>query len=152
MLKNTIENNAGLPYAVKNVLDNPKLTGIHGVIGNLVETDKEYMVAISTALGAVSNYVVTDDEFTAKEAIKYLKINKFGRATFFPLNIIKGREIDNTTYRQLRQEPEFIDVASSLVRYESTYDNIIKNQLINPDEAYFKNAYATIMLYKKLVS
>lgn len=129
MLKNTIENNAGLPYAVKNVLDNPKLAGIHGVIGNLVETDKEYMVAISTALGTASNYVVTDDEFTAKEAIKYLKINKFGRATFFPLNIIKGREIDNTTYRQLRQEPEFIDVASSLVRYESTYDNIIKNQL-----------------------
>ena len=129
MLKNTIENNAGLPYAVKNVLDNPKLAGIHGVIGNLVETDKEYMVAISTALGAASNYVVTDDEFTAKEAIKYLKINKFGRATFFPLNIIKGREIDNTTYRQLRQEPEFIDVASSLVRYESTYDNIIKNHL-----------------------
>ncbi|MGN1268775.1 MAG: AAA family ATPase [Candidatus Aphodocola sp.] len=129
MLKNTIENNAGLPYAVKNVLDNPKLAGIHGVIGNLVETDKEYMVAISTALGTASNYVVTDDEFTAKEAIKYLKINKFGRATFFPLNIIKGREIDNTTYRQLRQEPEFIDVASSLVRYESTYVNIIKNQL-----------------------
>lgn len=129
MLKNTIENNAGLPYAVKNVLDNPKLAGIHGVIGNLVETDKEYMVAISTALGTASNYVVTDDEFTAKEAIKYLKMNKFGRATFFPLNIIKGREIDNTTYRQLRQEPEFIDVASSLVRYESTYDNIIKNQL-----------------------
>lgn len=129
MLKNTIENNAGLPYAVKNVLDNPKLAGIHGVIGNLVETDKEYMVAISTALGTASNYVVTDDEFTAKEAIKYLKINKFGRATFFPLNIIKEREIDATTYRQLRQEPEFIDVASSLVRYESTYDNIIKNQL-----------------------
>lgn len=30
------------------------------------------------------------------------------------------------------------------------FNNIIKNQLINPDEAYFKNAYATIMLYKKL--
>ncbi len=129
MLRNAIENNSGLPYAVKNVLDNPKLAGVHGVIANLVETDKEYSVAISTALGAASNYVVVDDEFTAKEAIRYLKINKFGRATFFPLNIIKGREIDNATYQMLRGESDFIGIASDLVRYESTYDNIIKNQL-----------------------
>jgi len=129
MLKNTIENNSGLPYAVKNVLDNPKLAGVHGVIANLVETNREYSVAISTALGAASNYVIVDDEFTAKEAIRYLKINKFGRATFFPLNIIKGREIDNATYQILRGESDFVGIASDLVRYESTYDNIIKNQL-----------------------
>lgn len=129
MLKSSIENNAGLPYAVKNVLDNPKLAGVHGVIGSLLETDKEYATAISTALGAASNYIVVDDEFTAKEAIKYLKINKFGRATFFPLNIIKKREIDNETYRVLQNDPDFVGVASSLVRYESSYDNIIKNQL-----------------------
>lgn len=129
MLKSSIENNAGLPYAVKNVLDNPKLAGVHGVIGSLLETDKEYATAISTALGAASNYIVVDDEFTAKEAIKYLKINKFGRATFFPLNIIKKREVDNETYRVLQNDPDFVGVASSLVRYESSYDNIIKNQL-----------------------
>ncbi len=129
MLKNTLENNSGLPYAVKNVLGNPKLAGVHGVIANLIETEKEYSVAISTALGAASNYVVVADEFVAKEAINFLKINKFGRATFFPLNIIKGREIDNATYQLLREEADFVGIASSLVKYESTYDNIIKNQL-----------------------
>lgn len=129
MLKNTLENNSGLPYAVKNVLDNPKLAGVHGVIANLIETEKEYSVAISTALGAASNYVVVADEFVAKEAINFLKINKFGRATFFPLNIIKGREVDNATYQLLREEADFVGIASSLVKYESTYDNIIKNQL-----------------------
>ncbi len=129
MLKNSIENNSFLPMAVKSVLDNPKLAGLHGVIGNLIETDKEYSVAISTALGAASNYIVVDDEFTAKQAINFLKVNKFGRATFFPLNIIKPKEIDNNTYRILRESPDFIGIASSLVRYESTYDSIIKNQL-----------------------
>ena len=129
MLRNAIENNSGLPYAVKHVLDNPRLAGIRGVIGNLVETDKEYSVAISTALGAASNYIVVDDEFVAKEAIKFLKLNKFGRATFFPLNIIKAKEIDNNTYRVLRDNEDFIGIASDLVRYESTYDSIIKNQL-----------------------
>lgn len=129
MLRNAVENNSGLPYAVKNVIDNPKLVGVHGVIANLIDVDKEYSVAISTALGAASNYVVVEDEFVAKEAIRYLKINKFGRATFFPLNIIKSREIDNATYRLLRQEEDFVGIASDLVRYESSYDNIIKNQL-----------------------
>ena len=129
MLRNAVENNAGLPYAVKCVLDNPKLAGVRGVIASLIETDKEYATAIGTALGAASNYVITDDEFTAKEAIKYLKINKFGRATFFPLNIIKERTVDNATYQTLRNNPDFIAVASDLVRYESTYDGVIKNQL-----------------------
>lgn len=129
MLRNTVENNSGLPYAVKNVIDNPKLAGVHGVIANLIDADKEYSVAVSTALGAASNYVVVEDEFVAKEAIRYLKINKFGRATFFPLNIIKSREIDNATYRLLRQEEDFVGIASDLVRYERAYDNIIKNQL-----------------------
>lgn len=129
MLKDSIENNSSLPYAVKNILDNPKLSGIHGVIGNLIETKKDYMIAISTSLSSATNYIVCDDEFVAKEAINYLKVNKFGRATFFPLNIIKSREIDNVTFRQLKDEEGFIGVASDLVEYQSIYDNIIKNQL-----------------------
>lgn len=129
MLKNSLENNSGLPYAVKNVLENPKLSGVYNIIGNLIETEKEHSVAISTALGAAVNYIVVDNEFTAKEAIKYLKINKFGRATFFPLNVIKPKEVDNKTYQILKAEQDFIGIASDLVRYESTYSNIIKNQL-----------------------
>lgn len=129
MLRNTIENGNLLPYAVKCVIDNPKLVGIRGVIANLIETEKEYANAIGVALGAASNYIVTDDEFVAKEAINYLKVNKYGRATFFPINVIKKKEIDSVTYRFLIQNKDFIGVASDLVRYESEYDNIIKNQL-----------------------
>ncbi len=129
MLRNTIENGNLFPYAVKCVIDNPKLAGIRGVIANLIETEKEYANAIGVALGAASNYIVTDDEFVAKEAINYLKINKYGRATFFPINVIKKKEIDSVTYRFLIQNKDFIGVASDLVRYESEYDNIIKNQL-----------------------
>ena len=131
MLRNQVENNSGLPYAVKNVLDNPKLKGVRGVIGNLIDTEKEYSVAISTALGAAANYIVVDDEIVAKEAINFLKVNKYGRATFFPLNIIKGRDIDNETYRIIKDDPDFVGIASNLVKYESTYDSVIKNQLGN---------------------
>ena len=129
MLKESIENNSLLPYAVKSVIDNPKLAGIRGTISSVIETDNEYALAISTALSAASNYVITDDEITAKAAVNYLKLNKLGRVTFFPLNIIKAKEIDSLTYSLLKQETDFLGVASDLIRYESTYDNIIKNQL-----------------------
>ena len=129
MLKTSIENNSSLPYAVKCVLDNPKLTGIHGTIASLIEVDNLYATAISTALASASSYIVTTDELAAKDAVNYLKINKFGRATFFPINIIKEGYIDNETLRILRLENDFINVASNLVRYESTYDRIIKNRL-----------------------
>ena len=129
MLTESIENNSSLPYSVKMIMDNPKLAGIRGPIGKLIETDDEYSLAISTALSSSTNFIVTDDELCAKEAINYLKINKYGRATFFPLNVIKEKEIDYNTYKILKEEIEFIAVASDLVRYESTYDKVIKNQL-----------------------
>ena len=130
-LKESIENNSTLPYGVKSVLNNPKLKGIHNVIGNLIEIDESYALAITTSLGfSVSNLVV-DNEIVAKEAIKYLSDNKIGRVTFFPLNVIKSKNIDINTLDKIKNESGFIDVASNLVKYDKIYDDIIKNQLGN---------------------
>ena len=128
-LKNNIENGSGLPIAVRNILSNPKLRGIHNIIGNLIETDEKYSLAISTALGYASNNIVTDDEKTAKEAINYIKT--IGRATFFPLNIIKPKSIDGLTKDTMDKESYFTQIASNLVKNEDKYNNIILNQLGN---------------------
>lgn len=130
-LKDSIDNNSSLPYAVKAVIENPKLRGIHNVIGSLIETDEKYSKAISVVLGANSSTVVVNDEVCAKEAIDYLKNNNLGRVTFFPLNTIKPKLIDSETLKLLNLETGFIDIASSLVKYDSKYENIIKNQLGN---------------------
>ena len=125
-LRYSIDNNSSLPTSVKKVLDNPKLRGIHDIIGNLFDVEEKYSLAISTVLGVASTNIVVDNENCAKEAINYLKENKLGRATFFPLNIIKPRNIDvniNLT--------GFIDIASNLIKYDSKYSNIILNQLGN---------------------
>ncbi len=128
-LKDSIENGGSLPLPVKSVLSNPKLIGIHNTIGNLIEINEEYTVAISTALGYMVNNIVTDNENNAKEAINYLK--NIGRATFFPLNIIKPKNIDDNTLNQIKNEQGFIDIASNLVKYENIYKNIVLNQLGN---------------------
>lgn len=130
-LKDSIDNNSSLPFAVKSVIENPKLRGIHSVIGSLIETDEKYSKAISVVLGANSSTVVVDDEICAKEAINYLKNNNLGRVTFFPLNTIKPKFIDSEVLKLLSSFNGFIDIASSLVKYDSKYENIIKNQLGN---------------------
>lgn len=130
-LKDSIDNNSSLPYAVKSVIENPKLRGIHSVIGSLIETDEKYSKAISVVLGANSSTIVVDDEICAKEAINYLKNNNLGRVTFFPLNTIKPKFIDSEVLKLLSSFNGFIDIASSLVKYDSKYENIIKNQLGN---------------------
>ncbi len=128
-LKESIENGGMLPIAVKNVLNNPKLKGIHNILGNLIETDSKYTLAISTALGFSTNNIITDNENTAKEAINSIK--NIGRATFFPLNIIKAKNIDDNTLDIMNHEPYFACIASDLVNYDNKYKNIILNQLGN---------------------
>lgn len=129
-LKQNIENNGTLPYSVRNILSNPKLKGIHNVIGNLIDTNDKYKKAISVSLGSASSTIVADNENSIKEAINYLKNNNIGRATFFPLNIIKSRTIDSET-KLLIDGEKVISTADKLIKYDLKYKNIIENQFAN---------------------
>ena len=131
ILKDNIHNNSKLPQAVRSVLHNMRLKGVHNTIGNIISTDKIYEIAIATSLGGASNFLVVDDEKESKECITYLKENHLGRATFFPLNIIKPREIAQTDLEQIKGIAGFIDIASNLVEFKKEYEAIVKNQLGN---------------------
>lgn len=131
ILENNILEDASVPYAVKNVLSHPRLKGIHNTIGKLINTKDIYLNAIDVTMGASSNFIVVDNESCAKEAIKYLKEQGLGRATFFPLNVIKGKEVPKSVIDSLKNETGFIDIASHLVEFEPTYKDIIENQLGN---------------------
>lgn len=151
ILESNIENDTKVPPAVKAVLNNPRLSGIHGIIGKLLETKEEFVKAIEVTLGASSNVIVVDDEKTSKEAINYLKENKIGRATFFPLNIIKGRYIDKETLAKLEKEDGYLGIAKDLVTYDKTYEDIIANQLGNVivvDNIDTLNKIGKLILYK----
>lgn len=130
-LESNIENNSELPYAVKSVLNNPRLKGINDVIGKIITFDDIYATAIDIALGLSSQFIVVDDESSAKEAISYLKSNNIGRATFFPISVIEKRTIDDYTYNEIKNIKGYINIASNLVKYDLKYENIILNQLGN---------------------
>ena len=130
-LEENINNGGNLPNSVKAILNNPKFSGIENTIGNLIDVSQEYSLAVSTSLGGASNYLVVDNRNTASKLVEYLKINKLGRATFFPMDVIKPRFIDNELVVKLRSIDGFIDTLDKLVNYDNRYINIITNQLGN---------------------
>lgn len=128
-LSESIENNADMPYGVKAVLNNPKLNGVHNVIGKLIDTKEVYATALDIALGATKEFIVVENEKAAKDSIFYLKSNNLGRATFFPISIIQSRQIEDSFLVDAKKHKGFIDIASNLVTYDDKYKNIILNQL-----------------------
>ena len=131
ILENLIENDSKLPNSVKNILNNPRLTGVHNIIYKLINMDEKYITAIDTAMQSSGNFLVVDNEKVASKCINYLKENKLGRATFFPLNIIKPKILDYETRNKLNEIDGFIATGDELVKYDDKYNNIIKNQLGN---------------------
>ena len=131
VLENFIENGGNLPNSIKSIMNNPRLNGIHDVIGNLVTIDYKFSKALDIALGASKQFLVVDNEMCAKDAINYLKENKLGRCTFFPINIIKPKTVDSETLNILRSEMGYIDTVANMTSCSKEYKNIIYNQLGN---------------------
>ena len=136
-LKVEIEQSSDLPSSIRNILKSTTLTGIHNTIGNIINTEDKYTKALNIAISANKNFIITTDEESAKKAINYLKDNHLGRATFFPLTVIKERHIDIETLGLIKNSTDFIAVLSDVITYNQKYKNIIENQfgniIISPD-------------------
>ena len=136
-LKREIETGADMPNSVRSILKATTLTGIHNTIGNIISIDDKYTKALNIAISSNKNFIITSDEDSAKKAINYLKDNHLGRATFFPLSIIKERYVDYETLNTLKSSNDFIGVLSDLLTYDKKYKSIIENQLgqvlLSPD-------------------
>jgi len=131
VLENHIETGSAFPNSVKAVLNNPRLMGIHDCLSNLLRVDSKFTKALEVALSSSKHSIVVSDESAAKSAIEYLKMQKLGRATFFPLNVMKPRFIDPDTRNILSSCEGYIDVFQNLVQYDTMYDSVVKNQLGN---------------------
>lgn len=103
-----------------------KSKNIYGPLAQLIKTDKKYIQAIETALGAAGQNIVTESEKEAKEAISYLKERKLGRATFLPVSAIKGKKFEPQAAKSCRG---FVSVASDLIESDKKYSNIVSNLL-----------------------
>ena len=119
-LRNLAERYEGYGGSIRRVMEvRDRVKGIHGVVADIISTEKKYEVAVETALGGSIQNIVTDSEQTAKQLIEYLKKNKYGRATFLPLTSVGSRGGFNQ--EAALGEPGIIGLADSLVHVEPQY-------------------------------
>ena len=122
-LKNITERYDGYGNSIRRVMEQKKnVSGIKGVVADLLKVEKNYETAIETALGGSIQNIVTDNENTAKGMIEFLKKNKYGRATFLPLTSMKNKKTFNNP--AALKEPGVIGVASDLVQVEAEYEGL----------------------------
>ena len=122
-LKNITERYDGYGNSIRRVMANKdREKGLIGVVADIIKVDKEYEIAVETALGGSIQNIVTDNEETAKRMIAFLKKNKYGRATFLPLTSMKGTA--GLKNDEALREPGVIGLANTLVHVESRFQGL----------------------------
>ena len=124
-LENFIDNKNSYNKALSSIINNPRLTGIDKTIEEIISCDEKYEIIKEISIGPIRNNLVVKDEYSAKQAVEYLKNNKVGRLTFYPLTSIKKREIYDID--NLKSNNSFLGVLSDILEYDVKYSNIISS-------------------------
>ena len=124
-LKNITERYDGYGNSIRRVMEQKsREPGIRGVVADIIHVQKDYEIAIETALGGSIQNIVTDNEQTAKRMIEFLKKNRFGRATFLPLSNISAR--GGLSQREVLKENGVIGTADTLVKADAEYSGLVQ--------------------------
>ena len=118
----------GYSDGVKNVMSvaGKEINGIIGTVSSVVSADEKYVLALETALGASAQFIITDTEENAKNAVKYLKKTSGGRATFLPMDTVKGTRVNEEPFKKVSG---YLGIASDLVKSDKKYRLVIDDLL-----------------------
>lgn len=119
----------GVKALIDEAAEQPFHRAIHGIVADLMKVKPGMELAIETALGSALQNVVIENDRAAQEAIAYLKRHGKGRATFLPLNQVRGTEPRLLQYQsiltQFKAQP-----ALALLEFNPQYQQIF-NYLLN---------------------
>lgn len=127
----TLDAHEGLSQGSRAVLDAADqgiLKGEYVAVGEAVEVDLDYSLAIETALGAAANDLIVKSEHEAKAAVQWLKENRAGRCTFQPLSLMRSQD-PSMELRRVLTERGIIGRASELVSVDAKYRPVIESLL-----------------------
>src|SRR5699024_5938620 len=102
MLKNMQNEYRGYYPGGREILKNRRRNGgERASLGEVIETENRYRVALDTALGAQEQNIIMSSEQHAKKAISYLMETTSGFATFLPMDVIRPRSLSGDIRQQL---------------------------------------------------
>ena len=126
-LTNLENENEGYIKSVKEVIEKSKADGtygnsVYGTLASIITTEEKYEKAIEIALGGYLQNIVVETDKEAKDAIRFLKQNSLGRATFLPLKSVKSSREDNFKTK----ESGFVGLAMNLIKYDKKFENVVR--------------------------
>ena len=148
---------SGFNLGVKEILklrESKRLHGVHGAVAELITTPKQYETAIEQALGGSLQYIVVEQEQVAREAISFLKERRIGRATFLPLETIRGKRLNEFELNKISGTKGFIGIAADLVQMDEKYANITNSllgQVIVVTDLRIANEIARLLGFSKRI-
>ncbi|WP_346354511.1 chromosome segregation protein SMC [Azotosporobacter soli] len=100
-------------------------SGICGAVAQLLDVPERYLTAMEIAMGgALQNLVVESDEI-AKGAIRFLKEQNLGRATFLPLNTIRPLKPKENEIQAAKRSGS-LGLAAQLVKCDDKYRSVVE--------------------------
>ena len=97
---------------------------VFGTVAENLKVEAKYELAIETALGtALQNIIVAGIE-DAKKCITYLKHNNGGRATFLPLDAIKGSRLSLAA--GILNKQGVLGLAVDLIAFDSRFQDLME--------------------------
>ena len=125
VLQELEKNMEGYQHSVRAVMQaaaGGRLRGIIGPMSSILTVEAGCELAVETALGAAMQNIVVENEAAAKAGIAFLRRENAGRATFLPLDTVQPGLFRG-------ELPLSARLASSLVRADSRYQNIVSHLL-----------------------
>ena len=102
---------------------------VYGTTAENLEVEAKYELAIETALGPALQNIIVDRIEDARKCIAYLKHNSSGRATFLPLESIKGRKLSLPV--DVLQKKGVLGLAVDLITYAPRFQGVMEFLLGN---------------------
>lgn len=124
-LKNAnVQESISANIAVKKVIESrTKLGEIYGTVAELGNAPSKYAIALEVAAAQKVHSIVVEDDKTAARCIKFLKENKFGVATFLPLNKIKSTNLTDDI-KDIKKEKGVHGLAIDLISFDPKFKNV----------------------------
>ncbi|HTP80897.1 MAG TPA: chromosome segregation protein SMC [Bacteroidota bacterium] len=117
-LKGLVESYDGYSEGVRFLITNEEWSSrIQTTVGEALQADPRYRVAIEAALGEAESYVVVESVEQAYAAMDFLKRNQKGKATFICLNRMPAF----ASHRPELGGPGIVGWADGVVQYDSRY-------------------------------
>lgn len=127
----TLDAHEGLSQGSRAVIEASErglLKGRYESVADAIDVDKEYSLAIETALGASANDLIVDTDSDAKYAVQWLKENRAGRCTFQPISLMR-RQDPSMELRRVLNERGVVGRASQLVQCDRHVEPVIESLL-----------------------